>query len=57
MSSPFANPLIRYGLGLSSAAILAAVAFFFLDGTIQLLVFALAAFEAVFLPYFLKVST
>lgn len=57
MSSPFANPLIRYGLGLSSAAILAAVAFFLLEGTTQLLVFVLAAFEAVFLPYFLKVST
>lgn len=57
MSSPFETPLVRYGMGLSSAAILAAVAFFFLEGTMQLIVFAFAAFEAVFLPYFLKLST
>lgn len=56
MSSPLRNPFIRYAMGLSSAAVLAFVAYAFLDGTIQLLVYGLAAFEAVFLPYILGKS-
>lgn len=56
MGSPFENPLVRYGMGLSSAVVLAAVAFLFLDGTMQLLVYGIAVFEAVFLPYFLGKS-
>lgn len=56
VSSPLGSPLVRYGIGLSSAAVIAAIAFFLLDGTIQLVAFAIAAFEALFVPQFLKMA-
>ena len=54
MSSPFANPAIRYGMGLSSAAILTFIAFTFLDGITRWVVLGLAVFEIVFVPQLLK---
>jgi len=54
VSSPLENPVIRYGMGLSSAAVLAVVAFAFLDGTMRWLVLGLAVIEVVLVPQFLK---
>ncbi|WP_128478395.1 hypothetical protein [Halorussus pelagicus] len=54
MSSPFASPLIRYGMGLSSAAILTFIALTFLDGITRWVVLGLAVFEIVFVPQLLK---
>lgn len=56
MGSPLENPAVRYGMGLSSAAILAFIAFFFLEGITQWLVLGLAVIEVVFVPQFLKWS-
>jgi hypothetical protein len=57
MVSSFESPIIRYGLGLSSAAVLAVVALVFLDGTMRWIVLGFAAFEAVIFPQFLKMGT
>lgn len=54
MGSPFENPVIRYGMGLSSAAIVAFVAFAFFDGTIRWLMVGFAVIEIVVLPQMLK---
>jgi hypothetical protein len=54
MSNPLQKPAVHYGLGLMSAAVLAFVAFQFLDGTIQLVVLAIAAVELVVTPQILK---
>ncbi|WP_255169816.1 hypothetical protein [Natrononativus amylolyticus] len=51
---PFANPLVRHGIGLSGAAILALVAVFFLEGTMMYLVLGLAVLDAVAVPKFLE---
>jgi hypothetical protein len=54
MSNPLQNPAVHYGMGLTSAAILLAVAFLFLDGTMQYLVAGMAALEIVAVPQILK---
>ncbi|QLK26211.1 hypothetical protein HYG81_00885 [Natrinema zhouii] len=54
MSSVFDSPAIRYGMGLSSAAILTVVAFAFLDGTMRWLVLGLAVLEITVVPQILK---
>ncbi|WP_195156017.1 hypothetical protein [Halococcus agarilyticus] len=54
MASPFANPAVRYGMGLSSAAILVFVAFTALDGTARWLVLGFAVLEIVLVPQVLK---
>jgi hypothetical protein len=54
VSSPFDNPALSYGIGLSSAAVLAYVAFTFLDGQVRWLVLGLAALEIVVVPQVLK---
>ncbi|WP_132058070.1 hypothetical protein [Halorussus amylolyticus] len=56
MDSPFENPSLRYGLGLSSAAILVVVAFTFLEGTIRWIVLGLAVLEVVVTPRILKMA-
>lgn len=56
MGSPLEKPIVHYGMGLSSAMILAIVAFVFLEGTIQWIVLGCAVVEAVLLPQFLKMS-
>ncbi|MCU4742363.1 hypothetical protein OB955_03955 [Halobacteria archaeon AArc-m2/3/4] len=48
------DPPVRWGLGLASGAIIAAVAVFFLEGTIQLLVLGIAVFDAVSTPQVLR---
>ncbi|WP_226041881.1 hypothetical protein [Natrinema sp. DC36] len=54
MSSAFDSPAIRYGMGLSSAAILTVVALAFLDGTMRWLVLGLAVLEITVIPQILK---
>ncbi len=56
MGSPYENPVVYYGVGLSSAMILAIVAFVLLEGTIRWIVMGLAVVEAVILPQLLKMS-
>ncbi|ELZ12074.1 hypothetical protein NP511_14865 [Natrinema thermotolerans] len=48
------DPTTRWGVGLASGALIAAIAVLFLDGTTRLLVLALAVFDAVSTPQFLK---
>lgn len=57
MGSPFDSPFVRYGMGLSSAVVLAAIAFFFLEGTMRWIVLGFAVVEALFVPQFLKMAT
>ena len=54
MSSPLEKPVVRYGMGLSSAAVLAFVAFTFLEGTMRWIVLAFAVAEILIVPQFLK---
>ncbi|WP_327051327.1 hypothetical protein [Halomicrococcus gelatinilyticus] len=50
-------PIVRHGMGLTSALVLAAVAFVFLDGTVKWLVLGMAVVEAVLVPQLLKRTT
>ncbi|EMA17119.1 hypothetical protein [Haloarcula amylolytica] len=54
MPSPFENPVVRYGIPLVSAAVVAAVAFLFLEGTIRYVALGIAALEVVVTPQILK---
>ncbi|AUG47968.1 hypothetical protein BVU17_10720 [Haloarcula taiwanensis] len=54
MPSPFENPIVRYGLPLVSATIVAAVALFLLEGTIRYVALGIAALEVVVVPQILK---
>ena len=47
------NPALRWGIGLSSGTVLAAVALLFLEGTLQLIVLGMAVLDAVFVQWFL----
>ena len=51
---PFANPLIRHGIGLSGAVVVALVAYLFLDGTTQLVAYGIAALDLLVTPQILK---
>jgi hypothetical protein len=51
---PFANPLVRHGIGLSGAVVVALVAYLFLDGTVQLVAYAIAALDLLVTPQILK---
>lgn len=48
------DPTVRWGIGLASGAVIAAIALFLFEGTMQLLVFGIAVFDAVSTPQFLK---
>lgn len=52
----FQNPITRWGIALSGAAALAAIALVYLDGHLQLLVLGLAAVDAAVTPWLLKRS-
>ncbi|GCF14851.1 hypothetical protein Harman_27860 [Haloarcula mannanilytica] len=54
MPSPFENPIVHYGIPLVSAAVVAAVAFLFLEGTIRYVALGIAALEVVVTPQILK---
>jgi uncharacterized membrane protein YdcZ (DUF606 family) len=54
MSNVFQNPLFRYGVGVSGAAVIAAVAFLFLDpGPTRTAAFVLAGLDLVVTPFIL----
>ena len=50
------NPLVRWGIGLWGAAIVAGVAYFYLSGTVQLVAYGIAALDAIVTPLILKQS-
>jgi hypothetical protein len=54
MANPLGSALVRYGMGLSSAAVLLVLALTVFEGTLRTVVLALAVVEAVFVPQFLK---
>ena len=49
-------PIIRHGMGLTSALVLAAVAFVFLDGTMRWLVLGIAVLDLLVVPRVLKMT-
>ncbi|MFC6765063.1 hypothetical protein [Natrinema soli] len=48
------NPAVRWGIGLSSGAMVAAIGLLVLEGTTQLLVFGIAVFDTISTPLILK---
>ncbi|GGL36412.1 hypothetical protein EFA46_012570 (plasmid) [Halarchaeum sp. CBA1220] len=52
--NPFTNPAIRYAIGLSGALVIAFVAYSFLDGTTQLIAYAIAVLDLLVTPQILK---
>ena len=55
--SPFEDPRVRYAFGLGSGAILVAVAFIFLEGTIRWIILGLAIVEVLIVPQVLKLRS
>lgn len=51
------NPITRWSIGLSGAALIALIALTELEGTLQQVVLAIAAVDAVATPWFLKRAT
>jgi len=56
MSTPLDIPLVRYGFGLSSAAVLVALAFLVFEGTMRWVVLGIAALEVLVTPQILKLA-
>lgn len=54
MPSIFDSPLVRYGISLVNAAIVAVVALTLLEGTIRWAALGIAALEVVAIPQILK---
>ena len=54
MSTPLENPMVRYGIGLSGAAIVAFVAVFYLDGVARYAALGVAVLDAVLTPKILE---
>ncbi|GAB3020509.1 hypothetical protein [Natronobiforma cellulositropha] len=50
----FRNPAVRWGMGIASGAMIAAIAVFFLEGTMQLLVLGIAVVDALTTPWVLE---
>ena len=55
--NPFANPVVRYGIGLSGALVVAAVGYLYLEGTTQLLAYVIAVLDLLVTPQILKRAT
>jgi hypothetical protein len=55
--NPFANPVVRYGIGLSGALVVAAVGYLYLEGTTQLLAYLIAVLDLLVTPQILKRAT
>jgi hypothetical protein len=56
MASPFENPAVRYGIAFVQAAVIAVVAFVFLDGTMRWLALGIAVLDILVTPRILKMS-
>lgn len=54
VSNPLESPLVRYGIGLSGAAVVVAVGVLFLEPPVQYAVFAVAILDAVITPKVLE---
>jgi hypothetical protein len=54
--NPLERPLVRHGIGVSGALIVAFVAFAFLEGTIQLLAYGIALLDAIVTPQILRMA-
>jgi len=54
MSGPLDNPVFPYAIGIGGAAVLAAVALRYFDGTIMYAILAVAAVDALVTPQILK---
>ena len=52
--NPLLNPVFRYGMAATSAAIVLVVAFLFLDGTARLVAVGIAVLEVLVTPMILK---
>ncbi|WP_135363142.1 hypothetical protein [Halosimplex halophilum] len=52
--NPLASPAVRYGIGASGALAVAVVAYLFLDGTTQLVAYAVAVLDMIVTPQILK---
>jgi hypothetical protein len=52
--SPLANPTFRHAVGATGAVAVAAIAYLFLDGTVQLAAYAIAALDLLITPQILK---
>jgi hypothetical protein len=52
--NPFSSPAVRYGIGASGALVVAFVAYAFLDGTVQLVAYLIAALDLIVTPQILK---
>lgn len=48
------NPIFRWGVGLSGALVVVAVAHLFLSGTVQLVAYGIAVFDGLMTPLVLK---
>lgn len=55
--NPLANPVLRYGIGISGAIVVGAVGYFFLEGTTQLLVYLIAVLDLLVTPQLLNRAT
>lgn len=56
MASALRSPLVRYGMGASSAVIIFAIAFTFAEGVVQTMLFVLAVVELLIIPQILKAA-
>ena len=54
MPSIFASPAIRYGISFVNAAVIAIIAFTFLEGTIRWVALGIAVLEVIVTPQILK---
>jgi len=54
--NPLENPLFRYGIGFSGAAIVAAVALLYLEGTLRTIVLVIAVLDAFVTPKLLEIA-
>jgi len=51
---PFANPVVRYGIGASGAIAIGVIAYLFLSGTTQLVAYAVAVLDLLVTPQVLQ---
>lgn len=54
MPSTFDSPAVRYGMSIANGAVIAGIAFAFLDGAVRWLALGIAALEVAITPRILK---